>query len=259
MKKIFFVILVILVFVGNVKAESPYKINLVTDLSVLAGGVGLLGVGFYSENNIEPYSAVDISELQNNVNRVDNIATKQWSVPLQDASNYLLYTSFVLPGSLMFSDKIRSASKDILILYLESYLYSISLNKIVKGIVKRDRPYLYNDNPDISIELKEEIDARRSFYSGHTNLAFTASMLTAKIYSDFYPNSKYSGLIWGGAMLFGSAMGYCRVGGGMHYPTDVIAGAVIGGVIGYLVPEIHKTATLSTVSNGNGIILSFSF
>ena len=176
---------------------------------------------------------------------------------MQEASNYFLYTSFILPWSLMVSKNIREEYSDILVLYLESYLYSISLNKIIKGIVARDRPYLYN--PNIPEELKEDVDARRSFYSGHTNLAFTASILTAKIYSDFYPNSKYKSLVWGSAVLFGSAMGYFRVAGGMHYPTDVIVGGLIGGAIGYLVPELHKSSVTVDSANGNGIMFSFLF
>ena len=259
MKKIFVILIICFGYFSSLYSDSPYNISLKTDLSITAGGIGLLGVGFYTENTVKPYTADEVAGLQNNVNSVDRIATEQWSEGYQDASNYLLYSSFLLPGVLFSGERVRENYGDILFLYFESYIYSISINKIVKGIVKRDRPYLYNNNPEISESLKEDIDARRSFYSGHTNLAFTASILTAKIYCDFYPESKYKGLVWGSAILFGSAMGFFRVAGGMHYPSDVIAGAVIGGAIGYLVPELHKKTGVSASANSNGIMLGFAF
>ena len=54
MKKIFIILLSVLVLYGNLFAQSPYKISLTTDLSLLAGGVGALGIGVYSENSISP-------------------------------------------------------------------------------------------------------------------------------------------------------------------------------------------------------------
>jgi undecaprenyl-diphosphatase len=63
-----------------------------------------------------------------------------------------------------------------------------------------------------------------SLPSTHSAMAFaTAMFLHSKA-------GKYSPLLWAGALL----MAVSRVFAGVHYPSDVIAGAVLGIVMGYL-------------------------
>ncbi|MEL4305816.1 phosphatase PAP2 family protein [Methanococcoides cohabitans] len=63
-----------------------------------------------------------------------------------------------------------------------------------------------------------------SFPSTHSALAFaTAMFLNSKA-------GKYSPLLWAGALL----MAVSRVFAGVHYPSDVMAGAVLGIVMGYM-------------------------
>ncbi len=38
-----------------------------------------------------------------------------------------------------------------------------------------------------------------------------------------------------------SFVAYLRVISGMHFLTDVITGAVIGSLIGHIIPEIHRS------------------
>jgi membrane-associated phospholipid phosphatase len=35
-------------------------------------------------------------------------------------------------------------------------------------------------------------------------------------------------------------MGWLRVRGGRHFPTDVLAGLLVGGTVGWLVPHLHQ-------------------
>jgi membrane-associated phospholipid phosphatase len=69
-----------------------------------------------------------------------------------------------------------------------------------------------------------------SFPSGHTAIAFSH----AYILSHHYPKAKIP------LFLVASTVGFSRLYLGKHYPTDVIAGAVIGLAVGYLTTRFTK-------------------
>jgi membrane-associated phospholipid phosphatase len=124
-------------------------------------------------------------------------------------------------------------------MYIESIVIESGLNGIVKSTVGRKRPYVYN--PDIPVEKKTGTDAVRSFYSGHTSTAFNSAVFLSVVFSDYYPESVLRYIIWSGSLLLASATGYLRYRAGKHYLTDIIAGAAMGSLTGYMVPAIHRT------------------
>ncbi len=69
-----------------------------------------------------------------------------------------------------------------------------------------------------------------SFPSGHTSSAFTFAMALTMVLKN-----KWAGI---GSFVFAFLMGISRIYVGVHYPTDVIAGAFVGilyAVIGYFI------------------------
>jgi membrane-associated phospholipid phosphatase len=40
--------------------------------------------------------------------------------------------------------------------------------------------------------------------------------------------------------MFASVTGYLRYYSGKHYPTDIIAGAIIGSITGWGIPALHR-------------------
>ena len=64
-----------------------------------------------------------------------------------------------------------------------------------------------------------------SFPSGHTATAVTTSI----VYSKFYPKLTIP------LILYSSMVGFARVYAQEHYPTDVLAGAILGAGISYVV------------------------
>jgi membrane-associated phospholipid phosphatase len=46
--------------------------------------------------------------------------------------------------------------------------------------------------------------------------------------------------VWIGSLATATAVGYLRYDAGLHYPSDVIVGALVGGSVAYLVPRLHR-------------------
>jgi len=90
---------------------------------------------------------------------------------------------------------------------------------LLKGIVNRQRP-----------EGQHESRWDSSFPSGHTSSWFAL----ATVYSAKYP--KYAIPLYGAGVL----VGLSRIYLGEHYPSDVLAGAIIGVGVGYLTLKLEK-------------------
>ncbi|MDR0791973.1 MAG: phosphatase PAP2 family protein [Chitinophagaceae bacterium] len=91
-----------------------------------------------------------------------------------------------------------------------------------KVVINRDRPWQKYPTE----VFPQSNETGQSFPSGHTTLAFaTATSLTLE-YKKWY--------IAAPAYLWAASVGYSRLYLGMHYPSDVFAGAVIGVGSGFL-------------------------
>jgi membrane-associated phospholipid phosphatase len=104
--------------------------------------------------------------------------------------------------------------------------------------VKRTRPFVYQH--ELSIEERMSTSARQSFWSGHTSQTATMCFLTAKLYADYHPDSKWKPVMWTAAATIPAATGIFRMTAGKHFPTDVLVGYVTGAAIGFFIPRLHK-------------------
>lgn len=94
-------------------------------------------------------------------------------------------------------------------------------NYLIKNLVARPRPFTKLAELTILIPKPGEF----SFPSGHTSASFAAATV-------FYRHlPKKLGVP---AMILAVLIGFSRLYVGVHYPTDVLAGAILGTLIGYL-------------------------
>ncbi len=232
-------ILIFLTFQMNGQQESPYQINWKKDLVVLGGSAGLFSVGFALSNSVDPLSIEEISLLdRGDVVGFDRSATRRYSTTASDISDGLLLTSIVLPFTLVSGKKIRSNLGTTALLLGESFFISAGITNITKGLTKRTRPFAYN--AEVPIEKKTGNSTRLSFFSGHVSSSAVLSFFTAKVYSDYYPDSKFKPLVWTVAATLPALTGLHRYLAGKHYPSDVLAGYLVGALTGYFVPHFHK-------------------
>ena len=104
-------------------------------------------------------------------------------------------------------------------------------NSIIKGVIARTRP-------DLLAPLVTE--SGYSFPSGHAALGMVGwGILAVLISRSRLPRAARAGIVAGIAVLV-FLIGVSRVYLGVHYPTDVIAGWVLGGVVVLLYERLTR-------------------
>ena len=121
----------------------------------------------------------------------------------------------LITAGLLISKKTRKVG----ILCVAALLFSFLIdNVLLKNLVARTRPYEVIEG--LTYLVKKPVDY--SFPSGHTGTSFA----TAVVLFLSFPK-KYS--FW--FLVLAVLIGFSRLYVGVHYPTDVLAGAIIGTLI----------------------------
>lgn len=219
---------------------SPYETSWSKDgwiagLSV-ASGIGAIVVS----QTPSPLTVREINALsRESVNRFDRSATYRYSENIDDASDVLMYAVSATPFVLLPGDRVQDDWETFFVMYAEVIALAAILPAYGKATVERPRPYTYN--PNVPMDIKTTSDAKKSFFSRHTSMAFASAVFLSTAYDDYYPDSHSSPYVWVGSLLAASAVGYMRFASGKHFPTDIITGAVVGSAVGLLIPWLHRT------------------
>lgn len=116
---------------------------------------------------------------------------------------------------LLFIKKYRKVGITVGVSLLGSLLFN---NMLIKNLVARTRPYRVLDTLTILIEEPGEF----SFPSGHTSSSFAAGVVLFMLLPRKYGVP---------AMILAFLIGISRLYVGVHYPTDVLAGMVMGTIL----------------------------
>jgi len=241
LKYIINTILIIALFAAQLYSanSSPYKLSTYTDTLLTGSGAVLVALSFYTKERVDSLTDDEIASLsKSDINKLDRSAANNWSPNGDKWSNIILAPAMISPFAFLLNDKTRDDFIVLGAMYGESLLITNGLSMIVKDMAQRKRPFVYN--PDASYKDKKKKDAVLSFYSGHTANAFNSAVFVGTVFSDYYPQSKWRYAVWGTTLLAASATGYLRYYSGKHYPTDIIAGAIIGAIAGWGIPALHR-------------------
>lgn len=97
----------------------------------------------------------------------------------------------------------------------ETALVSAFISTAMKASIQRERPFITYPELD-----KQARGGGYSFPSGHTSSAFAAAASLSIVCPKWY--------VIAPSFTWATAVGYSRMHLGVHYPTDVLAGALIG-------------------------------
>ncbi|MCG8326404.1 MAG: phosphatase PAP2 family protein [Chitinophagales bacterium] len=182
-------------------------------------------------------------------------------------SDGFMYSCGIMPFLLFVDKKTKGQYWDIALMYLETQAITSNMytySPLGPTFIDRYRPQAYYE--ELSFDERTSGNQRNSFYSGHVATTATGTFFTAKVLCDLHPEwkgEKY--LVYGLASLPTAIVAVLRVQALKHFPTDVIAGGVIGAGLGILIPALHKrwqnkvklSASYTSTFKGGSIILEF--
>ncbi len=229
----------------SLMAQSPYELSWGKDGWIMGGSVVVSFIGAALDVSLSVLTDQEYKALRKeDINFIDRWATNFSSKPISGVSDVGVGLCLVAPlGLLIFDESMRKDFGTVSTMYLETALLATFLPSYGKGLVTRIRPYAYNSSTEQSLLMN--VETKRSFFSGHTTLAFASMTFFATVYSDYYPNSPYTSTVWIASMSAASGVGLLRIFSGAHFPTDVMLGALVGGAIGYGIPYLHRTSPVS--------------
>jgi membrane-associated phospholipid phosphatase len=230
---------VILCTSSSLFAQAPYTISWEKDGYIIGAGTITGFAALALDKSVHSLTLLEVSQLsRESVNWFDRNAIYRYSSSASHASDVLYTIAFAAPSALLADQSIRKDLQTITLMYLETFGWVGSVTELTKASVRRLRPFVYN--PDVPFDNKSSSDSRKSFLSGHSSVAFASAAFISTVYSDYNPNSEWKPYIWAGSLLTASVVGILRYEAGAHFPTDIIASAVVGSVIGYTIPWLHR-------------------
>jgi hypothetical protein len=216
------------IFSAVASAADLYAINGVLKAKVKLTPLELQGL------NTNVFSGLDRWALNQDPSQRGNY--------LKDA-DYMLPVIIITPGLLALNKDIRKDWARMLLMYYEMQCITFSIynfSPFGPAFQNKYRPVVYYEQlPDNERMVGNN---RNSMYSGHAATAVASTFFMVKVYCDYHPdmNSGKKYLLYTIATIPALTMGYLRVKGLEHFPTDILVGLIIGGTCGILVPELHR-------------------
>jgi hypothetical protein len=210
---------------------------------LLAGGLlGLVAASATSDRGIKDESQETITPRRHAfTRRVQSLGS---------GASFVLLGAFETYGYFAEDNKAKAVAMDGL---TASIIASGMITPLVKVAAGRARP-----NASDRIFDFKPFGGAYSFPSGHTTQAFAV----ASVISSHYDQWWVQGLSYGLAGL----VGYSRIEQNSHYASDVVAGAIIGTVVGQAIVKRHNKAREGAFTitpyfggQGNGILFNKEF
>lgn len=145
----------------------------------------------------------------------------------KDISKTTSYISVGIPISLLVTGMAtHNADMKKKALFMgETFIVNTVLTTALKYTIRRDRPFV--KDPSI---IPLDAAGGYSFPSGHTSDAFSTATALSMAYPKWY--------IIAPSYLWAGSVAYSRMYLGVHYPSDVVAGAIVGAGSAFLTKKL---------------------
>jgi hypothetical protein len=241
----------------NAFSQSVFTYDFDKDILLGAFSLGIFASPFVVENIPEN---VPTNLDKNDINAFDRSLMFSYKKTLDKISDYGVYGLLALPiislaGNITDTDAWLTYG----IMYGEAFALTFGTKDLLKNAIIRYRPYMYSGGvPDGLMD-----DYYNSFPSGSTALAFLSAGFLSATFSAEYPDSKWKIPIIAGVYTLAVGAASARIISGSHFLSDVLTGAAVGSLYGWIIPLLHKKENtndnISVNLTGNGFLVSMKF
>ncbi len=165
-------------------------------------------------------------ELLRDINSSSSVGLRQYSKFISNTTTAVALSAPIAMGVVALINKDDDLLKNALYIGV-SIGVDGALTYSMKKIINRPRPYA--TYPDI---YAYQTETSMSFPSGHTSLAFTTATALSLKYPKWY--------VIAPSYFWACSVGYSRMNLGMHYPSDVLAGAILGAGSAYITYKVNN-------------------
>jgi undecaprenyl-diphosphatase len=132
--------------------------------------------------------------------------------------------SLVVAGFINHDDNLKISGLQT----AASFIVAGTATYAIKNIFDRQRPFV--SHPDVIYAKEYPTDA--AFPSGHTSFAFSTATSLSLAIPKWY--------VIAPSFLYAGAVGYSRMYLGVHYPSDVLGGAIVGAGSAFITWKLQK-------------------
>jgi len=163
-------------------------------------------------------------DILRNIN--NNTSTVEFSKVISNTTTEVSIGIPVIMGAVALIEKDDDLLKNALYVGVSIGVGGV-LTQVLKYSINRPRPYAtYQDITPYAFETS------LSFPSGHTSLAFSSATALCLKYPKWY--------VIAPSMLWACSVGYSRMNLGVHYPSDVLAGAIVGAGSAWVTYQVNN-------------------
>jgi membrane-associated phospholipid phosphatase len=220
--------------------SSPFTFSWPRETALLTTGLAGQVIGQYRLQTMAPARPDELR--RSDLSPLDRWNAGTWNPAADAASN----VAAVATGGLMiWADAWQGARGDqtwrplledaLVLAQAAAWNSAIDLN--VRAARVHPRPFVYGTAAPESD--RREGQAAGSFYSGHASAAFLGAVYVSTVYPLRHPEFEHSGWLWAGSLTAAATASWLRVAAGKHFPSDVLAGAAMGSLVGFGFVQIH--------------------
>jgi undecaprenyl-diphosphatase len=235
-------------------AQTTFTYSLERDLFPASAALGIGLASFIVHNEPDHTPGKQDREA---VNPFDRPFMFSYNKPLDFVSDYGVYGMLLLPALSVLPNIGKSGTLLTYgIMYAEAFFLTAGTKNLLKNAIIRYRPYMYADG----IPSGKEDDYDNSFPSGSTAYAFLGAGFLSATYTSEFPESRWKIPIVAGSYALATGVASMRILSGSHFLSDVLTGAAIGTLYGWLIPALHKSHRAENrpaiLLSGNSVIIA---
>lgn len=221
---------------ANLSAQTRHSLSLGREVALFGTGFVCHGISLVQARRPMPTLQwpLDASGLRG----IDRRVVGNWDPGAHRASQVLFG---VAAASSLAAGLLVQGGEDPLVpevILFQSGLVASGITSVVKEVVRRPRPYLYD--PNVPVSLHQGHDDQLSFWSGHTANTAAITFAAASLVQHSDASKGVKTATWIAAATLPAAVGWLRTASGRHFPTDVLTGYAFGALVGWAVPYLHR-------------------